>query len=511
VVVLGAPVSEDVLDHQLVRALQGQVADAMTAHKQTLEVQGQPELRADDERQLALSLIRNVVRQHMRVLASQGGQLPDPGYEEQLAAAIDAAMYGAGRLQELLDDPDVENIDINGPTEVWITRADGSKRRGRPVAASDDDLIDIIRTLGAYAGRTARPFTPASPQLDLRLPDGSRLSAVMRATQHPALSIRRNRYPLLFLAEIPPHITTARGSWHSAGTGPDGTGPGGTGSLGIGSVGRSGVDTNPVGISLGPNRGGNTVPRTLLELGTVTDHLAAFLTAAVQSRCNLMIAGATDAGKTTLLRALVHCIPPWERLVTVERALELGVGQYPQLHPDVLELEEVLPDPDGGGGLTIGDLVRRTRRLNPSRVIVGEVLGPEVVEMLSAMSQGNDGSLSTIHARSADDVFNRLATYAAQHESLPFPVTHSLIGGAIDYVLFIAKNPRLDGRRTVTEVLEVTGSSDGHVTRSQIFTPSRADGRAVRDPEIPLVRAAQLAEAGYDDAGWYEPGLAYGN
>jgi pilus assembly protein CpaF len=459
---------EDLLDHQLVRALQEQVADAMTAHKQARESRGEPDLRRDDERQLALSLTRDAVRRHMRAQAARDGRLPDPRYDERLIDAVDAAMYGAGRLQDLLDDPDVENIDINGPGEVWITLADGTKRRGRPVAATDEDLIDIIRTLGAYAGRNARPFTAASPELDLRLPDGSRLSAVMRASQHPVLCIRRNRFPLLFLAEIPPELASLA------------------------------------------KRGSTPVPRTLLDLGTVTGQLAAFLTAAVRARCNLMIAGATDAGKTTLLRALVHCIPSWERLVTVERALELGVGQYAQLHPDVVELEEVLPDPDGGGGLSIGDLVRRTRRLNPSRVIVGEVLGPEVVEMLSAMSQGNDGSLSTIHARSAHDVFNRLSTYAAQHENLPFPVTNALIGNAIDYVLFIAKNPRLGGRRTVTDVLEVTGFSDGHVIRSRVFGPSPTDGRAVRDGEVPLMRAVQLAEAGYDDTGWYEPDLVYG-
>jgi Flp pilus assembly CpaF family ATPase len=243
-------------------------------------------------------------------------------------------------------------------------------------------------------------------------------------------------------------------------------------------------------------------PRTLLQLGTVDEQLASFLQAAVRARCNIMVAGATDAGKTTLLRALIHCIPPAERLVTVERALELGLRRHPGLHPNVVELEEVLPAPDGGGGLTIGQLVRRTRRQNPSRVIVGEVLGPEVVEMLSAMSQGNDGSLSTIHARDAADVFARLATYAAQHEGLSFDVTHALIGGALDVVVFIRKNPLSGGQRTVMEVLEVTGSSDGRVTRSRIFAEG-PDGRAVRDPEVAIMRGPLLAAQGYQDhPGW---------
>ena len=239
----------------------------------------------------------------------------------------------------------------------------------------------------------------------------------------------------------------------------------------------------------------------------MTGQLAAFLRAAVMARANVMVAGATDAGKTTLLRALIHCIPPQERLITVERALELGLRRHPELHPDVVELEEVLPDSDGKGGVSIDALVRRTRRHNPSRVIVGEVMGPEVVQMLSAMSQGNDGSLSTIHARDAADVFAKLATYAAQFEGLPFPVTHALIASSIDFVVFVRKNPLLDGRRCVTEVLEVTGYAEGQVTRSRIFATSPVDGRAERVTDVGIMRADRLAAVGYDDAlgGWYDP------
>lgn len=454
-------------DYRLVRTLQGQVADRMTATKQARDLHGQAPLASADERQLALSFAREAVTRHRQAEISDGHELPDPADDLRLVEAIDAAMFGAGALQELLDDPDVENIDINGCDEVWVTIADGrGKVRGRPVAATDEDLVDVIRTLGSYAGINARPFTPATPELDLRLPDGSRLSAIMIATERPAVSIRRNRFPHVFLDAVPAGLArTRRANGHAS-------------------------DDEP------PGHGARAT--TLLELGSVDERLAAFLRAAVLARCNLMVAGATDAGKTTLLRALINCIPPAERLVTVERALELGLRRHPHLHPDVVELEEVLPSADGGGGVSIGQLVRRTRRHNPSRVIVGEVLGPEVVEMLSAMSQGNDGSLSTIHARDAADVFHRLATYAAQHEGLSFDVSHALIGSTIDFVVFIRKNPRWDGLRSVMEVLEVTGSADGRVTRSRIFTEG-PDGRAVRDPEVAIMRWRALAEAGYDD------------
>ena len=165
-----------------------------------------------------------------------------------------------------------------------------------------------------------------------------------------------------------------------------------------------------------------------------------------------------------------------------------------QLHHNVREMEEVLPDPDGKGGVSIASLVRRTRRMNPDRVIVGEVLGPEVVEMLSAMAQGNDGSLSTIHARDADEVFNRISTYAQQFESLSPQVSHSLMAGAIDLVVFIEKNKRLGGRRCVTQVIEVSGMQGERVSRNELFVPSSHDGRAVRNAEVALTpqRAAKL-------------------
>ena len=116
-----------------------------------------------------------------------------------------------------------------------------------------------------------------------------------------------------------------------------------------------------------------------------------------------------------------------------ERALELGLDQFPELHPNVVSFEERLPNSEGLGAVGMADLVRRSLRMNPSRVIVGEVLGDEIVTMLNAMSQGNDGSLSTIHANSSMEVFNRISTYALQSaENLPVEATQMLIAGAID-------------------------------------------------------------------------------
>lgn len=426
-----------VVDYAVVKRLQGRVAEELTVLRQRREAAGQPPLADTDERQLALSVIGRVVAEYMRSLAADGRELPDGSVDMALTMAVDAAIYGAGVLSELLEDPDIEDIDINGCDRVWITYADGRGTvLGAPVAGSDDDLIQMVQNLASYVGVNARPWTRSHPTLNLRLPGGGRLAATMSACERPAVSIRLNRYPQMTLSQE-------------------------------------------------------------IELGTIDAELAGFFRAAVGARCNIMVAGATGAGKTSLLRALINEIAPEERLLVVEKALELGVGHDVAAHPNTVELEEVLPDPDGRGGLSIDDLVDQSRRHNPSRVIVGEVMGPEVVAMLSAMSQGNDGSLSTVHARSAADAINRLCTYAMQHSRLDFPVTSALISGAIDFIVFVRKNPARPGQRQVSEIVEIGQWAAGAVSTSRIFTPSPGDGRAVRAADVPIIRGDRLADAGY--------------
>jgi Flp pilus assembly CpaF family ATPase len=244
----------------------------------------------------------------------------------------------------------------------------------------------------------------------------------------------------------------------------------------------------------------------LIEYGTISPELASFLSAAVIARKNIMIAGATNAGKTTLLRALANEIPADERLITVERALELGLDEFEDLHPNVLALEERLSNSEGQGAIVMGELVRRSLRMNPSRVIVGEVLGDEIVTMLNAMSQGNDGSLSTIHSNSSLEVFNRICTYAIQSaERLPAEATMMLIAGAIDFVVFVERrNEFASGgnlRRVVTSVREVNGV-DGRVLSSEIFA---AGPGGVAIPAAPISCMAELRAVGYQGgapAGW---------
>ena len=429
------------INHQLVKRFRQEAGDRIAEQRHADQLGNALPMSPEDERQYAHAVIAQVLEEFTRNEINLGHTPPTAEEEEGYAISVHAALYGVGRLQPLLDDPDIENIDVNGCDQVFLGYSDGREVPGEPVAESDAELIELIQVLGAFSGLSSRPFDSANPQLDLRLPDGSRLSAVMDVTRRPALSIRRARLGKVFLADL---------------------------------VGN----------------------------GTLSPELGSMLSAAVRARKNIMIAGSTNAGKTTLLRALANEIPAHERLITVERALELGLDQFPELHPNVVAFEERLPNSEGLGAISMAELVRRSLRMNPSRCIVGEVLGDEIVTMLNAMSQGNDGSLSTIHANSSAEVFNRISTYALQaRERLPVEASQMLIAGAVNFVVFIErKNEYHEGgrlRRLVTSVREVNGI-DGRVLSSEVFAET-ADGSVAPHATIGCVE--ELIANGYVPSG----------
>ncbi len=425
-------------DHDLVRRLRVQVAERLAEQRRRDTVSGLAAMSAEDEREYARSLIVQVLEDHARTLIA-AGEVPATAEEEgRLAQGIHAALFGVGRLQPLLDDPEVENIDINGCDRVFVQYADGRDEMVAPVAEDDDELVELVQVLAAHSGLTSRPFDAANPQLDLRLPDGSRLSAVQGVCRRPSVSIRRARLGKVFLSD-------------------------------------------------------------LIGNGTVTPEMGEFFKAAVGARKNLMIAGPTNSGKTTLLRALANEVAPHERVITVEKSLELGLDEFEDLHPNVVAFEERLANSEGLGAVTMSDLVRRSLRQNPNRVIVGEVLGDEIVTMLNAMSQGNDGSLSTIHSNSSLEVFNRIATYAIQStERLPIAATHMLISGALDFVVFMRKRNDYStgGRmtRVVESIREVSGHDGERVLSSEVF------GLAPHGAVVPLAPIGcidELEQHGY--------------
>ena len=232
------------------------------------------------------------------------------------------------------------------------------------------------------------------------------------------------------------------------------------------------------------------------------------------ARKSVIICGGTGAGKTTLLRAVAADIPPWERLVTIEDSLELGLDRYPELHPDAVALEAREPNLEGEGGISLAELVRWALRLNPDRVIVGEARGEEVLALLNAMSQGTDGSMATLHASSSKGAFSKLATYAVQApERLPLEATNLLVANAVHFVVFLAQDPA--GRRFVSSVREVVDADGPMVVSNEVFRPG-PDGRAVPGVSLRTDTLDELVEVGFDPGllerpgGWWETMTALG-
>jgi pilus assembly protein CpaF len=201
----------------------------------------------------------------------------------------------------------------------------------------------------------------------------------------------------------------------------------------------------------------------LIEFGTLTPALAEFIRAAVQARLNVLVSGGTGAGKTTLLNVLSNAIPSNERIVTIEDSAELQLQQ-----DHVVRLETRPANIEGAGAVAQRDLVRNALRMRPDRIVVGEVRGPEVLDMLQAMNTGHDGSLSTVHANSARDALSRLETMVMMSGiSLPLRAMRDYIASALDMVVHVGRLS--DGSRKVLRVAEISGMEEDVVTTQDIF------------------------------------------
>jgi pilus assembly protein CpaF len=425
-----------VVNSALVARLRAEVTDRLEARLHADEAAGLPRMSAADQRQLANHLISQALQAEARAAVARGRHALDLAGEDAVAQAVADALFGLGRLQRLLDDPQIENINAQGCDQVFVRYADGTRARVGPIADTDAELLELLRLAATRMGLGERRFDLASPELSLQLPDGNRLFAAMAVTARPSLSIRRHRYRKLSLDD-------------------------------------------------------------LVDQGTLDRCLREFLGAAVRSYQNLIVCGGTGSGKTTMLRALAAEIPPSERLITIEDSLELDLGHDPALHPDVVALEAREANVEGEGTVTQADLVRWALRMSPDRVIVGEVRGEEVLPMLNAMSQGNDGSMCTVHAGSSRGAFGKLATYAIQTpERLPLEATNLLIANAMNLVVFIAHD-RHTSQRTVTSIREVTGADGPLVISNEIFRPGPG-GRAMPGAPLQPQTLEALVDAGFD-------------
>jgi pilus assembly protein CpaF len=355
---------------------------------------------------------RSLEEQERVVVATVAEQLaadPMPLSREErtrLEREIADDLLGYGPLQPLLDDDSVTEIMVNGPTQVYVERA-GRIERASALFAGEGHLLRIIDKIVSEVGRR---IDEASPMVDARLPDGSRVNAII-----PPLAL------------CGPTLTIRKFARH------------------------------PYGLE------------DLVRFGTLTEQSAEFLAACVAGKLNILVAGGTGTGKTTMLNALSAFIPATERIITIEDSAEL---QLQQRH--VIPLESRPPNVEGQGEIKIRELVRNALRMRPDRLVVGEVRGPETLDMLQAMNTGHDGSLTTIHANSPRDALSRLETLVlTAGVDLPLRAIREQIASAFD--LLIQVNRLIDGSRRVTHVTEVVGLESEVITLQDLFVAPKPE------------------------------------
>ena len=410
------------------------VGETLASERISRTAAGRLPLGIDDERELA----RSVIVRNLDALAgehlAQGLNPLDEAEESALVDAVLAKVLGLGRIQPLLDNPHITDIHIRGCASTRLKMIDGRRIPALPVVDSDEELVDLVRLVATRLGRSERRFDAANPELNLQLPDGSRLFAMMEVSSRPSVIIRKHRFELSALPELE-------------------------------------------------------------QRGLVDHSLRCFLSAAVKARRNIIVCGGTGSGKTTMLRALLNEVPPDERIVTIEDAYELGLDRFENLHPDYDMLQSRPPNIEERGEVTMLDLTKMALRMDPDRVIVGEVRGAEAFPMLLAMSQGNNGSMCTMHADSTRTVFPKLAAYVSMAETgLPVETVNLLVATALHLVIHIEV---IDNVRRVVSIREVVDADGARIVSNEVFKPG-LDGRAV--PGYPLRDStmALLERHGFD-------------
>ena len=319
---------------------------------------------------------------------------------QRIVKEIEDEVLGLGPLEQLLDDPSISDILVNGPEQIYIERH-GKLDLSSVHFDSEQHLMTIIDRI---VSRVGRRIDESSPMVDARLADGSRVNAIIPplAIDGPQLSIRRF------------------------------------------SVERLTIDH-------------------LIELQELTPTIAKVLEAVVRGRLNVLISGGTGSGKTTLLNVLSGFIPHSERIVTIEDSAELQLQQ-----PHKVRLETRPPNIEGKGEVNQRELVRNSLRMRPDRIVIGEVRGPEALDMLQAMNTGHDGSLTTIHANSARDALTRVESMVAMSGvNLPTTQLRRQIASAINVIIQLERQE--DGVRRITSLQEIQGLEGDVITLSEIF------------------------------------------
>lgn len=308
-----------------------------------------------------------VQKQILQIYEQTQLKIPDD-LRKQIFEQVLNDLLGFGPLQSLLNDPNVTEIMVNGPKKVYVEK----KGQLTKTNVTFDDDAHVLQIIDRIVSPLGRRVDADSPTVDARLPDGSRVNAVVRpvAIDGPSITIRKFRKDKL-------------------------------------------------------------KPEDLIQFGSMTEGMAEFLRACVLSRFNIVISGGTGSGKTTLLNVLSGYIPENERIITIEDAAELQLQQ-----DHVMRMETKSSNADGQGAVTIRDLVRNSLRMRPDRIVVGEVRGGEALDMLQAMNTGHDGSLTTVHANTPRDALARLETLVMMAGmDLPLKVVRQQISSAIDLIV----------------------------------------------------------------------------
>jgi pilus assembly protein CpaF len=331
--------------------------------------------------------------------------------KDRLTDDVLSEAVGLGPLGELLDDPAVSDILVNGPRQVYVERF-GQLELTDIRFRDNEHLMRLIERIVARVGRHIDQHTP---MVDARLPDGSRVNAIIPPLSlvGPALSIRR--------------------------------------------FGKRRFDSGD-----------------LVKFGTITPQMIQLFDSLVRTRHNILISGGTGSGKTTFLNILSAFINPKERIVTIEDAAELQLGQE-----HVVRLESRPPNVEGRGRIAIRDLVINSLRMRPDRIVVGEVRGGEAFDMLQAMSTGHDGGMTTVHANTSRDALKRLETMVLMAGfEIPSKAVREIISASIDVLIHLERMQ--DGSRKVVSVSEIVGMEKEVVLIQDVFVYQRQEIRGGR-------------------------------
>lgn len=392
-------------DQEIQRQLARTIANSLAEERVRRHAEDLPAPTLEEERAHARS-VANSYLSSGRPNDPWGAPIPVDVHDRRRVEQAIAGVLGLGRLEPLLEDDEITDIHVRGNAPAWVKRRDGSRECVGPIVENDAELVEFIRRIATRMSDRELRFDPANPEVNLQLPDGSRLFAAMDISQRPMLVVRRHRFEATSL-------------------------------------------------------------RDLCVSGMVDPRTAEFLAACVRSKRNIIIAGGTGSGKTTLLRSLLHEVHPNERIVTIEDSYELGLDRFEEQHPDHDCLQARPANTEGQGAVSLSELTRMALRMDPDRVVIGEVRGAEAFPMLLAMSQGNNGSMCTMHADSARSVFPKLAAYMSMASTgVPVETLNLLIASAIHFVVHLS---HARGRRTVESILEVTDSDGTSIVANEVY------------------------------------------